>query len=387
MFQCCEPTKELKQSKYELDSFEDNAIPTPNNLSQEKLVQKINSNSNFNPNPKTNKLETSNDKYNSDNNNTVLNSSVNNNINNNLVTSKNNYQEKTISSPIKNPPQKNDEKKNNNIILKSKNSKNSRNSKNTILSMADINTNNNQNNNQEIEETGSKLLLSGELFFWNQIVINIHGMKDGLRKKNDDFVYFGLKKTKDYKGDLYNDFIINFNYQQENNDTIGSNTGRVFEIYYNKKIKDYVLYFLNRNIILYYKINNFIYFDTNKEYYLILGNVFMTIVVKRQTPVEKMINIQIETENNENPQKKSFSQKQVPIKIGRVNCEMNIDKTSVSKLHGIVDFSTNSQMFYYKDMGSTNGTTLLIRENDSIRLKGEMNFKLDEIPFKVQEIP
>ena len=377
IFLCCEPNKELKQNTHELVYLEDNVISKSNNSNQDKLENKADSSSNSNFNSKINKLEASNEKYNSENNNTVTSSSFNNNINNNLVTIKNTFQEQIITNNFnKNSSPKIDEEKNN-IEVKSKNSKNS------ILSILDLKA----NKNKEIEEIGGKLLLSGELFFWNQIVINTHGMKNGLRKKNDDFVYFGIKKTKDYKGDLYNDFIINFNYQQENNDTIGSNTGRVFEIYYNKKIKDYVLYFLHRNIFLYYKINNFIYFDINKEYYLILGNVFMTINVKRQSPSEKMIYILIEAEKNEDTIEKSFSQKQVPIKIGRLNCEININKTPVSKLHGIIDFSTNSQMFYYKDMGSSNGSTLLIRETDSIRLKGEMNFKLDDVPFKIQEIP
>ena len=376
IFKCCEPNKEIKPNIHELEYAEDNSRSKSSKTNQNKLVQ-LSTNFNYNPNPKPEQLEISNDKYNSENNVTVTNSSLANNITTNFEVLKNSSKEQKIADTSNKISSQKDDEEKNSIEVKSKNSKN------TILSIVDINN----NNNQEIKETGSKLLLSGELFFWNQIVINIHGLKDSLRKKNDDFVYFGLKKTKDYKGDFFNDYIINYNYQPDENDVLDSNTGRVFQIYYNKKIKDYILYFLNRNIILYYKINNFIYFDINKEYYLILGNVFMTINVKRQTPVEKVIHVQIETENNENPQKKSFSQNQVPIKIGRSNCEITINKTCVSKLHGIINFSVNSQMFYYKDTGSTNGTTLLIRENDNIRLKGEMNFKLDDVPFKIQEIP
>ena len=38
-------------------------------------------------------------------------------------------------------------------------------------------------------------------------------------------------------------------------------------------------------------------------------------------------------------------------------------------------------------MGSTNGSTLIIKESDTLKIKGEMNFKLEDVPFKIQEIP
>ncbi len=38
-------------------------------------------------------------------------------------------------------------------------------------------------------------------------------------------------------------------------------------------------------------------------------------------------------------------------------------------------------------MSSTNGTTLLIKKGDSLKIKGEMFFKLEDVSFKIQEIP
>ena len=38
-------------------------------------------------------------------------------------------------------------------------------------------------------------------------------------------------------------------------------------------------------------------------------------------------------------------------------------------------------------MGSSNGSTLIIKEGDTLKIKGEMNFKLEDVPFKIQEIP
>ena len=234
---------------------------------------------------------------------------------------------------------------------------------------------------------GSKLLLSGELFFWKEIILQTNGLKNSLRKDKDDHVFFGLKNKSNYAGVMYNDLIINFFWHQEDIDIIETNTGRVFEIYYNKKSKDYTLRFLHPNLILYYKINNFVYFNTGKEYYLLLGNVFMTINVKKTSPNEKTIVIQLEIDNNK-PIKYSFTQNQTPIKIGRLNsCEIAINSSTISKRHGIIEYSKNSQSFYYKDMGSTNCTTLLIKDGDNLKIKGEMNFKLEDVPFKIQEIP
>ena len=87
-------------------------------------------------------------------------------------------------------------------------------------------------------------------------------------------------------------------------------------------------------MILYYKINNFVYFNTGKEYYLLLGNVFMTINVIKNSPMEKTILIQIEIENTK-PKNYSFNQSQTPIKIGRANTnDLQILTQSISKRHG-----------------------------------------------------
>ena len=298
--------------------------------------------------------------------------SINKIINNNAINNNNTERKKNSSGNIS--------------VVKNKNVKDSQSNKGTILTLNDL-VLINQNQEEKFLEIGSKLLLSGELFFWKEIIVQTNGIKNSLRKDKDDHVFFGLKNKTNYAGVMYNDFIINYFWHQEDGDIIETNTGRVFEIYYNKKSKDYTLKFLHPNLILYYKINNFVYFNTGKEYYLLLGNVFMTINVKKTSPIEKTIIIQVEIENNK-PIKYSFTQTQTPIKIGRINnSEIPIFSSSVSKRHGIIEYSKNSQSFYYKDMGSTNSSTLLIKDGDNLKIKGEMNFKLEDVPFKIQEIP
>ena len=42
--------------------------------------------------------------------------------------------------------------------------------------------------------------------------------------------------------------------------------------------------------------------------------------------------------------------------------------------------------YYYKDCDSTNGSTLLIRDDDSLDIKGNMSFKLENDSFKIKEV-
>ena len=141
---------------------------------------------------------------------------------------------------------------------------------------------------------------------------------------------------------------------------------------------------MHSSLLLYYKVNNNIFFESDKDYYLILGDIFLTINVKKSiNSNEKIINIQVEIED-EKTKKYTFEQKEVPIKIGRTKCTINIPKQSISKLHSIIEFS--NETFVYKDAKSTNGSTLLIKEDDILKIKGEMSFKLEDLPFKIKEI-
>ena len=327
----------------------------------------------------------------------IINKASNNNINKRLEIKKHESSRNISKTYNKSEIHKNESSTNNLENKKNKSSKNlskiySKNGNDSISNKGTILTLNdlvliNQNQDEKFYETGSKLLLSGELFFWKEIILQTNGIKNSLRKEKDDHVFFGLKNKSNYAGVMYNDFIINFFWHQEDVDIIETITGRVFEIYYNKKTKDYTLKFLHPNLILYYKINNFVYFNTGKEYYLLLGNVFMTINVKKTSPIEKSIIIQVEIENNK-PIKYTFNQNQTPIKIGRTNhSEIPIFSSCISKRHGIIEYSKNIQSFYYKDMGSTNSSTLLIKDGDNLKIKGEMNFKLEDVYFKIQEIP
>jgi hypothetical protein len=233
-------------------------------------------------------------------------------------------------------------------------------------------------------EIKTKLLLSGDLFSNQKVEIDKYGMKNGLRKKNDGLSIFGLKDNNENQNNSHSDYYFDIEKFEENNEVDVKSSGRVFEIYLSKINRRYTLYFLHPSLILYYKINNAVCLEPEKDYFIIIGEIFLTIQIKRDKDSnENLIIINIELEN-EKPQKFSYAPGDMPIKIGRVNCNIEIKKPSISKLHSIIEFKDDN--YYYKDCGSTNGSTLLIREDDSLIIMGEMSFKLEDVFFKIKEV-
>lgn len=306
--------------------------------------------------------------------------------------SKNDEEDKrsgSFSKNIQNIIQKRTIQNNNSNDNISKQQNNAITVKKTLLSLSDMSFV--SENNEHQKNNFSKLLLTGDLFFGKEIIITDTGMINSKRNKKDGFTVFGLKNSVDASGQLNNDFIINFNKSSEDYENMDTESGKVFEIIFNKKSKEYSLYFINPYLYLYYKINNYVYFYPQRDYFIFVGKIFFSIDVQKEGN-EQIINIQVDTydtnvNKNEINKKYSFSQNKLIIKIGRVNCDINIPEKCISKLHGVIEFSKSNHKFYYKDMNSTNGTTLLIKKDDSLRIRGEMNFKLDDVTFKIQEIP
>ena len=253
----------------------------------------------------------------------------------------------------------------------------------SFINLSKINNNNNLEDIFQIE-VKKNLILSGELFSNKIIEIDKFGMKDSLRKKHDGTTIFGIKNESDNPDIPLYDYLLDIKLENNNRVHKKHKSGKVFEIILDKIEKIYVLLFNHSSLILYYKINDPLFFDSEKDYFLILGDIFLTINVKKSNNSnEKLLNIQVEVED-EKTKKYTYEQKDMPIKIGRINSQIDIPKPSISKIHGIFDFSNN--MFFYNDMKSTNGSTLLIKEDDILKIKGEMNFKLDDISFQIKEI-
>ena len=226
----------------------------------------------------------------------------------------------------------------------------------------------------------TSLKLTGELFLNKTLEIDKFGLKKSLKKKIDGIISFGIKAQDEPPNINKYDYIFEQKIVQKINKKRKHNTGKVFEILLDRRDKRFVLFYEHSSLLLYYKINNKLNLEYDKDYYLILGSIFLSINIKRSLKIK--INIQIELEN-EKSQKYIFEIKDLPIKIGRSNCNINIPKPSVSKLHSCIDYENDT--FFYKDENSTNGSTLLIKEDDFLKLKGIMNFKLEDIPFTIKE--
>ena len=185
--------------------------------------------------------------------------------------------------------------------------------KNSIISMSDMTFISEKQ--EKKEENYSKLLLTGDLFFGKEIIITDSGMINGKRNKKDGFTVFGLKNTKDCSGQLNNDFLLNFSKSMEEIKEIGTESGKVFEIIFNKKNKEYTLFFINPYLYLYYKINNYVYFYPQKDYFLFIGKIFLSINVYKEDN-QQIISVQIdntyENINKEEINKKyTFDQKKI----------------------------------------------------------------------------
>ena len=255
------------------------------------------------------------------------------------------------------------------------------------------------------------LLLSGNLFNNKSVKITESGIENSLRNKNEFPVFFGTETTVDKNGIPYNDYIVNYSpkakkkqidekskeINDDNNNNSNSNSnengmkekedengGRLFQIILDRNRNEYILNFIHNSFILYYRINTPIYFDYDKEYYFILGNVFLSIMIKKAGE-KQFISIRVETDDQK-AEKASFENEKKLV-IGRSNtCDIEIDKPCISKMHSVIEYDNNLNHYFYRDNNSTNGSTLLIKEDDSIAIKGSMYFKLEDTSFIIKEV-
>ena len=258
------------------------------------------------------------------------------------------------------------------------NEENNETTENSNMNLIYFNNNNNLN---------LKLRLTGDLFFGGELIITPNGLINSIRNHNDGQTFFGINNSKDYTGTYYNDFVVNYPF--ENDEYISSHTGRIFHISYSKKTNDYTLYLMNSNFCIYYEINNLIYFKNDKEYFIFIGKILMTITQKDSPFKQKIIQVKIEFENeSQEEQTYEFKNTDVPIDIGRnKENKICIDDISISKRHAVILYSEENNCFTYKDKRSTNGSTLIMKDDDSIKIKGEMKCKLNDIMFNIMEIP
>ena len=134
--------------------------------------------------------------------------------------------------------------------------------------------------------------------------------------------------------------------------------------------------------------NNYYFNNNNKDVFIIIGKCLLTINQKEIVNNKKVINIKVDCEEDDKETSYNFNEDETPITIGRnVDSKIFINNGSISKEHGVIMFSKDNKNFYYKDLKSTNGSILFMKEDDTLKIKGEMRCKLNDIIFKILEIP
>ena len=235
-----------------------------------------------------------------------------------------------------------------------------------------------------------ELKLTGELFWGKEIVVDRLGIRINKRKKRDGISYFGISEDQDEHGNPINDFIVNLH----KNKNIPSLEHRaIFSIEYDKSGEHFLIICLNEVNILHI-INYDLYLPGGFIRKLIIGKINVEILTNENMCSKKDVSegknsevkIYIKVKNKEEWLEYEFTAKDTPITIGRVHSSININNNSISKNHVTIDFSPEQNMFFLKDMNSTNGTFLVLEERDSLQIINEMKFKILETKFTITEI-
>lgn len=230
--------------------------------------------------------------------------------------------------------------------------------------------------NENFKNINTKLKLTGELFSNKKLIIYKCSLKQSMKKESNGIISFGISYTNN---SIY-DYILDKNIAEKIDKNKKYNNNKLFDIFLDQNEKVYMLYFMHNSLLLYYKINEKLNLDFDRDYYFIIGKIFMSIKIKNSKKLK--INIEFKPENDKT-KKYIFELKDLPIKIGKKDCTINIPSISGSKLQSQIVYDNGS--FWYKEENSKNGETLVLKEDDYLKIKGKMNFKLEDIPFTIEE--
>ena len=230
--------------------------------------------------------------------------------------------------------------------------------------------------NENFKNINTKLKLTGELFSNKKLIIYKCSLKQSMKKESNGIISFGISYTNN---SIY-DYILDKNIAEKIDKNKKYNNNKLFDIFLDQNEKVYMLYFMHNSSLLYYKINEKLNLDFDRDYYFIIGKIFMSIKIKNSKKLK--INIEFKPENDKT-KKYIFELKDLPIKIGKKDCTINIPSISGSKLQSQIVYDNGS--FWYKEENSKNGETLVLKEDDYLKIKGKMNFKLEDIPFTIEE--
>ena len=159
----------------------------------------------------------------------------------------------------------------------------------------------------------------------------------------------------------------------------------LFCIQYNKTSNNYILTSFTDEIFFALEIwsNKNFYLENSKRYYVQLSDIIISIFPNNidKNITIKLLNLQTE-EKGKN--KYILDCNNLPITIGRNGCSININKTSISKVHLLINFDTNRNQFFIRDNFSTNGSLILLKKGKDIKLEDKMFFFLGKEHFMLK---
>lgn len=218
-----------------------------------------------------------------------------------------------------------------------------------------------------------ELKLIGEIFWNKDIYIDRLGLKSGKRKKKNGVVIFGLGKNEEKI-----DFVLNLPKSKFKNN---EKCIQIFSIEYDKIEERFGIEIIKNDIKLLNTLDQEFFLQNNQIIEFFIGKIQMVIDTSKSE--KGWINIKIEDK------KYDFNKtKDLPITIGRNNCKINIKNNSISKSHAVIDYNNESNMFFIKDLGSTNKTYFVLRFDGtkSMKINRDMNFKIFESKFSIKII-
>ena len=200
---------------------------------------------------------------------------------------------------------------------------------------------------------------------WNNLTIK--------NEKNDN------KEDNDINNNIidYDSIFVNNKIEPKINKPLS-----LFSIQYNNSLNKYVLTSLVDEIFFALEIgpNKNFYLDNSQRYYLQLTDTIISLLPNN---IDKNIIIKILNINKEKNDKSKyiFEFNQLPVKIGRTGCNINIHKNYISKIHLIISYDTNINQIFIKDNYSTNGSLILLKKGKEIKLEDKMFFFLVKEDF------
>ena len=171
--------------------------------------------------------------------------------------------------------------------------------------------------------------------------------------------------------------ITNSIVKQKINKTI-----KLFYIDYDKNMNNFFIKSLTKDVYFSLIVTKF-YLQYSNFYYMKIGRVVVIIAINTNKN-----NIKVKIKKHENiidEQIYNFTNKDIPITIGRKLCTVNIDNNSVSKLHAIINYDEQINEYFISDENSTNGTQLLLHEDKIVEINGKMRFYIGEKCFMIEK--